>query len=127
MVDIMWGRKLQYEVMEQAPASTELVNGKHKPKQKKTAESVQDNDVFTTGDVALICRISQQAVIRCFEMPDGTEGKLKGFRVPGSRHRRIVRRELEKFMQNCGMPMEWLTGKTEENEISSNDQRPESI
>jgi len=35
-------------------------------------------ELFTTGDVADICRISQQTVIRCFDA-----GKIEGFRVPG--------------------------------------------
>ena len=40
--------------------------------------------VFTTGEAAKICKVSQQTIIRCFD-----NGQLKGFRVPGSRFRRI--------------------------------------
>ena len=40
--------------------------------------------VFTTGEAAEICKVSQQTIIRCFD-----SGRLKGFRVPGSRFRRI--------------------------------------
>ena len=36
--------------------------------------------VFTTGEAAKICKVSQQTIIRCFD-----SGQLKGFRVPGSR------------------------------------------
>ena len=36
--------------------------------------------VFTTGEAAKICKVSQQTIIRCFD-----NGQLKGFRVPGSR------------------------------------------
>lgn len=42
--------------------------------------------VFTTGEAAKICKVSQQTIIRCFD-----NGQLKGFRVPGSKFRRIPR------------------------------------
>lgn len=59
--------------------------------------------VFTTGEVANICRISQQTVIRCFD-----NGRLKGFRVPGSRFRRIPRDSLIRFMKENQIPLENL-------------------
>ena len=49
--------------------------------------------VFTTGEAAEICKVSQQTIIRCFD-----SGRLKGFRVPGSRFRRIPREALLQFM-----------------------------
>lgn len=63
----------------------------------------REKSVFTTGEVAEICRISQQTVIRCFD-----NGKLKGFRVPGSRFRRIPRDSLVEFMQANEIPVEQL-------------------
>jgi excisionase family DNA binding protein len=63
----------------------------------------REKTVFTTGEVAEICRISQQTVIRCFD-----NGKLKGFRVPGSRFRRIPRDSLVEFMQANEIPVEQL-------------------
>lgn len=59
--------------------------------------------VFTTGEVAEICGISQQTVIRCFD-----SGKLQGFRVPGSKFRRIPREALIKFMKENGIPLDRL-------------------
>ncbi|MCG8404442.1 MAG: response regulator [Phycisphaerales bacterium] len=59
--------------------------------------------VFTTGEVAEVCRISQQTVIRCFD-----SGKLKGFRVPGSKFRRIPRESLVDFMKAHKIPLENL-------------------
>jgi len=59
--------------------------------------------VFTTGEVAQICKVSQQTVIRCFD-----SGRLKGFRVPGSRFRRIPRDALVAFMKSNQIPMEAL-------------------
>ncbi|MCR9115523.1 MAG: response regulator [bacterium] len=63
--------------------------------------------VFTTGEAAKICKVSQQTIIRCFD-----NGSLKGFRVPGSRFRRIPRDELFSFMRENGIPTDALeTGK----------------
>src|SRR5437868_11648419 len=59
--------------------------------------------VFTTGEAAKICKVSQQTIIRCFD-----SGQLKGFRVPGSRFRRIPRAELFAFMRDNGIPTDAL-------------------
>ena len=59
--------------------------------------------VFTTGEAAKICKVSQQTVIRCFD-----SGQLKGFRVPGSRFRRIPRENLFAFMRENGIPTDAL-------------------
>lgn len=59
--------------------------------------------VFTTGEAAKICKVSQQTIIRCFD-----SGQLKGFRVPGSRFRRIPRDQLFHFMRENGIPTDAL-------------------
>ena len=59
--------------------------------------------VFTTGEAAEICKVSQQTIIRCFD-----NGQLKGFRVPGSRFRRIPREALYRFMKDNGIPTDAL-------------------
>jgi excisionase family DNA binding protein len=59
--------------------------------------------VFTTGEAAKICKVSQQTIIRCFD-----NGQLKGFRVPGSRFRRIPREALYKFMKDNKIPTDAL-------------------
>ena len=59
--------------------------------------------VFTTGEAAKICKVSQQTIIRCFD-----SGQLKGFRVPGSRFRRIPRDVLYRFMKENGIPTDAL-------------------
>jgi excisionase family DNA binding protein len=59
--------------------------------------------VFTTGEAAKICKVSQQTIIRCFD-----SGQLKGFRVPGSRFRRIPRDSLYRFMKENGIPTDAL-------------------
>lgn len=63
--------------------------------------------VFTTGEAAKICKVSQQTIIRCFD-----SGQLRGFRVPGSKFRRIPRDQLYHFMKVNGIPTDALdTGK----------------
>ncbi len=59
--------------------------------------------VFTTGEAAKICKVSQQTIIRCFD-----SGQLKGFRVPGSRFRRIPREHLYTFMKENDIPTDAL-------------------
>ncbi len=63
--------------------------------------------VYTTGEVAKICSISQQTVIRCFD-----SGRLRGFRVPGSRFRRIPREQLISFMRENKIPLDKLERTT---------------
>jgi len=66
-----------------------------------------DKDIYTTGEVADICKVSQQTIIRCFDA-----GRLGGFRVPGSKFRRIPRDALIKFMKENAIPLDNLdTGK----------------
>jgi two-component system response regulator RpaA len=60
-------------------------------------------ELFTTGEAADICRVSQQTIIRCFD-----SGRLEGFRVPGSRFRRIPRDSLVKFMRENAIPLDAL-------------------
>lgn len=56
--------------------------------------------IFTTGEAAEVCKVSQQTIIRCFDA-----GRLGGFRVPGSKFRRIPRAELIKFMRANDIPV----------------------
>jgi len=60
-------------------------------------------DLFTTGKAAEICKVSQQTIIRCFD-----SGRLEGFRVPGSKFRRIPRHSLIKFMKDNSIPLDNL-------------------
>ncbi|MEN8126775.1 MAG: response regulator [Planctomycetota bacterium] len=62
--------------------------------------------LFTTGEAAEICNISQQTIIRCFD-----SGRLDGFRIPGSRFRRIPRENLIKFMKDNGIPLDNLNAE----------------
>ncbi len=63
------------------------------------AEAWAEKRIFTTGEAAEVCKVSQQTIIRCFDA-----GRLTGFRVPGSRFRRIPREELLRFMRENNIP-----------------------
>jgi response regulator RpfG family c-di-GMP phosphodiesterase len=64
---------------------------------------VRHKAIYTTGEAAVICKLSQQTIIRCFD-----SGQLHGFRVPGSKFRRIPRPELIRFMKENNMPMDGM-------------------
>ena len=73
--------------------------------------------VFTTGEAAKICKVSQQTIIRCFD-----SGQLKGFRVPGSRFRRIPRDQLYAFMRDNGIPTDALDSGKRKILVVTNDE-----
>lgn len=67
-----------------------------------------DKEVLTTGEVAKICNVAPRTVSKWFD-----SGSLKGYRIPGSRDRRIPAGELMKFMRAHGIPLEGLnSGRT---------------
>ena len=59
--------------------------------------------VLTTGDVAKICNVAPRTVSKWFD-----NGQLKGYRIPGSKDRRIPVDELIHFMRLHNMPTEAL-------------------
>ena len=73
---------------------------------------MKNKEVFTTGEVAKICKVSQLTIIRRFD-----EGKLKGFKVPYSRARRIPLEYLIVFMKHNGIPLRYLVRFMEEKGI----------
>jgi excisionase family DNA binding protein len=60
-------------------------------------------DVLTTGDVAKICHVAPRTVSKWFDT-----GQLKGYRIPGSKDRRIPVSELMRFMKAHNMPTDSL-------------------
>jgi len=56
--------------------------------------------VLTTGQVAKLCQVAPRTVTKWF---DG--GRLKGYRIAGSRDRRIPVKELMRFMRGHGLPL----------------------
>ncbi len=59
--------------------------------------------VLTTGDVAKICNVAPRTVSKWFD-----SGQLKGYRIPGSKDRRIPVDELIHFMRLHQMPTDAL-------------------
>jgi excisionase family DNA binding protein len=65
-------------------------------------------NVLTTGDVAKICNVAPRTVSKWFD-----SGQLRGYRIPGSKDRRIPVNELIRFMKANNMPTDILpVGKT---------------
>lgn len=56
-------------------------------------------DVYTIAQAARLCGLCDKTLGKAFDL-----GTLKGWRVPGSRHRRVSRAELLKFMREHGIP-----------------------
>jgi excisionase family DNA binding protein len=70
-------------------------------------------NVFTTGEAAKLCRVSQQTIIRWTDA-----GKLKHFRITGSTHRRITREQLAAFAGENGMDHVTEALEQEENDAA---------
>lgn len=67
-----------------------------------------EKEVLTTGEVAKICNVAPRTVSKWFD-----SGSLKGYRIPGSRDRRIPSGELIRFMKAHGIPLEGISsGRT---------------
>jgi two-component system, OmpR family, response regulator RpaA len=67
-----------------------------------------EKDVLTTGEVAKICNVAPRTVSKWFD-----SGSLRGYRIPGSKDRRIPVAELIKFMRAHGIPMDGIvSGRT---------------
>jgi len=62
-------------------------------------------DVLTTGEVARLCGVAPRTVSKWFDT-----GQLRGFKIPGSRERRIPRESLVRFMRAHGIPLRGLDG-----------------
>lgn len=57
-------------------------------------------DVFTTGQVARLCHVGARTAAKWID-----SGRLKGYRLPLSRDRRVLRAELIAFMKRHEMPL----------------------
>jgi len=70
--------------------------------------NIKTKDVLTTGEVAKICNVAPRTVSKWFD-----SGALAGYRIPGSKDRRIPLNQLIRFMKHHGMPLDGLmTGAT---------------
>ncbi|MCC7292676.1 MAG: helix-turn-helix domain-containing protein [Phycisphaerales bacterium] len=60
-------------------------------------------DVLTTGEIARLCNVAPRTVAKWFDT-----GELRGYRIPGSRDRRVPLQQLIRFMRQHQMPLEGL-------------------
>jgi excisionase family DNA binding protein len=67
------------------------------------AENTKHKDVLTTGQVAKICNVAPRTVSKWFD-----SGQLRGYRIPGSKDRRIPVDQLVQFMKRHGIPTNGL-------------------
>ncbi len=63
--------------------------------------------VLTTGEVADICKVAARTVSKWIDT-----GRLEGYRIPGSRDRRVTREALENFIRENGLPSGGLSSGT---------------
>lgn len=68
----------------------------------------RQKDILTTGEVAKICNVAPRTVSKWFD-----SGQLRGYRIPGSKDRRIPLASLIRFMKQHNIPLEGLqSGRT---------------
>ena len=63
----------------------------------------RQKEILTTGEVAAICNVAPRTVSKWFD-----SGQLRGYRIPGSKDRRIPLSSLIKFMKAHNIPMDGL-------------------
>ncbi|MEX0885596.1 MAG: response regulator [Phycisphaeraceae bacterium] len=67
----------------------------------------RQKDILTTGEVAKICNVAPRTVSKWFD-----SGQLRGYRIPGSKDRRIPLSALVRFMKAHQIPMDGLQSGT---------------
>lgn len=72
----------------------------HPPRMPVVRQASLRSVVFTTGQVAYICKVASRTVSKWFD-----SGLLKGYLIPGSNDRRIPREALIQFMRQYGLPL----------------------
>ena len=75
----------------------------HRDQRNLPMKATGQRDVLTTGEVARICRVAPRTVSKWVDT-----GKLRGYRIPGSRDRRIPLTQLIAFMRVHDIPLEGL-------------------
>ncbi len=63
----------------------------------------RNKDVLTTGEVARICKVAPRTVTKWFD-----SGQLRGYKIPGSKDRRIPVSQLVRFMRQNSMPLDGM-------------------
>src|SRR3954471_21496814 len=63
----------------------------------------RNKDVLTTGEVARICKVAPRTVTKWFDA-----GQLRGYKIPGSKDRRIPVTQLIRFLRQNNMPLDGM-------------------
>ena len=71
--------------------------------------------IYTTGEVAKLLGININTVIKWFD-----DGKIEGFRLPGSRERRITHNALLQFMNGNNIPLELIQNSSPDSDRRKN-------
>jgi excisionase family DNA binding protein len=64
---------------------------------------MDDDPALGNGVLHRLLRLSPRSVAKLID-----RGELRGFRVPGSKHRRVLRSDLVTFMRDCRLPDAWI-------------------
>jgi excisionase family DNA binding protein len=62
--------------------------------------------VYTTGEIAKICGVAPRTVSKWFD-----SGRLKGYRIPGSKDRRVTVADLDAFARENNLPVSPLVAR----------------
>lgn len=65
--------------------------------------------VLTTGEVATICKVAARTVSKWIDT-----GRLEGYRIPGSRDRRVTREALDRFIRDNRLPTAGIAASSAE-------------
>lgn len=60
-------------------------------------------NVLTTGEVAQICQVAPRTVSKWFD-----QGMIEGYKIPGSKDRRMLRESVVAFMQKNKIPINFM-------------------
>jgi len=69
---------------------------------KLASISLEEDALYSSADVAFICRVAPRTVHKWFDSK-----RLGGYTLPGSGTRRIPQADLKQFLQTHGMMCEW--------------------
>jgi excisionase family DNA binding protein len=70
---------------------------------ERVSRMPRQKDILTTGEVAKICNVAPRTVSKWFD-----SGQLRGYRIPGSKDRRIPLNVLIRFMKAHNIPLDGL-------------------
>ena len=86
-----------------AGAGHDVLAGRNETNPRVLGMKLFEKDVLTTGEVAKLCNVASRTVSKWFD-----SGQIQGYRIPGSKDRRIPVANLITFMKDHGIPLDGL-------------------